>query len=117
MASLIKGHGRSTGTGRGELNAVVGEHGVDLVGDGRDQPQQEVSRDGGCGLLVQLDEGELRGSVDGDEHVQLALLGSHFRDIDMEVPDRIALELPLCRLVTLDIGQSADAVALQTAMQ
>ena len=29
--------------GSGELDAVICEHGVDLVGDGCDQPQQEVS--------------------------------------------------------------------------
>lgn len=99
---LDQRHGRPSGAGRGELDAVVGEHGVDLVGDGCDQPQQEVSRDGGGGLLVQFDEGELRSAVDGDEHVQLALFGPHLGDIDVEVTDRIAFELLLRRLVTFD---------------
>ena len=75
----------SPGAGGGELDAVVGEHGVDLVGDGRDQAQQELSRDGGGGLLVQLDEGELGGAVDGDEQVELALFGPHLGDVDVEV--------------------------------
>lgn len=35
----------------------------------------------------------------------------------MEVADRVALEFPLRRPVALDIRQSADAVALQTAVQ
>lgn len=30
---LYQRHGRASGAGRGELDAVVGEHGVDLVGD------------------------------------------------------------------------------------
>lgn len=42
---------------------------------------------------MQFDEGELRGSVDGDEHVQLTLFGAHFGNVDVEVADRIALEL------------------------
>ena len=78
---------------------------------------QVYSGDGGGGLLMQFDEGELRGAVDGDEHVQLALLGPHLGDVDVEVADRIGLELLLRRLVAFDIGQAADAVALQTAVQ
>ncbi|MGX5829988.1 hypothetical protein [Mesorhizobium sp. 43Arga] len=38
---------------------------------GHDQAQQEVSRYRGGGLLMQLNEGELWGLVDG-EHMQLA---------------------------------------------
>lgn len=29
---------------------------------------------------MQFDEGELRGAIDGDEHVQLALFGAHLGD-------------------------------------
>jgi hypothetical protein len=36
--------------------------------------------------------------------VQLALLGSHFGNIDMEVADRVGLELSLCRPVAFNIG-------------
>lgn len=90
---------------------------MDLVGDGRDQAQQEVSGDGGGGLLVQLDEGEFRGAVDSDEHMQLALFGSHLGNVDVEVADRVAPELPLRRPVALDIGQTANAMALQAAVQ
>ena len=109
---LDQRHGRATGAGRGELDAVVGEHGVDLVRDGRDQPEQELLGDGGGGLLVQFDESELRCAIDGDEHVQLALFGPHLGDVDVEVADRVAFELLLRRLVTFDIRQAADAVAL-----
>lgn len=34
---------RASSTGRGELNAIVGEHGMDFVGDSREQAQQELS--------------------------------------------------------------------------
>lgn len=47
---LDEGNGRPSCTRRGELDAIVGEHGMDLVGDGSDQAQQEVSGDGGGGL-------------------------------------------------------------------
>ena len=43
--------------GIGEVQTVVGEHGMDFVGNSGDQVQQELSRDGRCGLLVQLGEG------------------------------------------------------------
>jgi hypothetical protein len=82
-----------------------------------DQPEQELSGDGGGGLLMQLDEGELRGAVDGDEHVQLALFSPHLGDIDVEVADRVALERLLRGPVAFNIGQPADAMALQAAVQ
>lgn len=110
-------HGRASGTGCGELDAVVGEHGVDFIGSRLDQPQQKLSGDGGRSLLVQFDEGELRSAVDGYEHVQLALLSAYFGDIDMEVTDRVALELLLRRPVALDIGQPANAMTLQAPLQ
>lgn len=71
--------------------------------------QQEVSGDGSGGLLMQFDEGELRGAIGGDEHVQLALLGAHLGDVDVEVADRIGLELLLRRPVAFDSRQAADA--------
>lgn len=110
-------HGGPSGTGCSELDAIVGEHGVDPVRDGADQAQQELARDSGGGLLVQFDKGELRGAIDGDEHVQLALFGTHLGNVDVEIADRIALELLLRRPVAIDIRQAADAVALQAAVQ
>ena len=68
-------------------------------------------------LLMKFDESELRDAVDGDEHVQLALLSAHFGDIDMEIANRIGLELLLLRLLTLDIHKAADAMTLQASMQ
>ena len=57
---------------------------MDLIGNARDQPEQELSGDDSGGLLMQLHEGELRGTIDGDEPVQLTLFGSHLGDVDME---------------------------------
>ena len=51
----------------GELNAVIGEDGVDLVG----QRLDNIAKETGCnhlpGFLVQFDIGELRSAVDCDE--------------------------------------------------
>src|SRR6185312_11842308 len=88
-------NGRASGAWRRELDAVVGQHGMDLIGHGLEEMAEEVARDP-CGrLLVQLDEGELRGAVDGDEQVELAFGRPDFGDVDVEEADRIALELPL----------------------
>lgn len=108
---------RTAIAGRGEVHSVVGEHSVDFVGNGLDQRVQEVGRNPLGGLLMDLDEGELRGPVDGDEEVKLALLGAHLGDIDVEIADRIRLELPAPGPVAVDIGQPGDLVPLQTTME
>jgi hypothetical protein len=71
------------------MDAIVGENGMYLVGDYRDQPEQEVARCRRLTVLMQLDEGELAGRVDHYEHVELALLGAYFGHVDMEVADAV----------------------------
>src|SRR5215207_11310327 len=63
---------------------VVGEHGVDPVGHGRDEAAKEVARDTPRRLLVRLGEGELGRAVDGHEEVELALLGPDLGDVEVE---------------------------------
>ena len=58
-----------------ELDAIVGEHGVDLVGNSRDQSFEEGRGGGPARLPQQLDEGEFAGAIDGDEEVELAFSG------------------------------------------
>ena len=70
---------------RGEVGSVVGEDGVDLVGDGGDQAAQEVSGGLARDLLVQFDDGELRRPIDRDDEIELALSGSNLGDVDMEI--------------------------------
>ena len=100
-----------------ELDAVVGQDRMDLVGNGLDQGDQEGGRRDPVRLRDELGEGELRGSIDRNIQMQLAFRRLHLSDVDMEEADRVALELPLGRLVALDIRQPADAMALQTAVQ
>jgi hypothetical protein len=99
------------------MGPVVGKDGVDLVGDGVDQPAQEVARGLADHFLVQLDEGELRRSIDCDEQVELALRGSDFGDVDMKIADWVSLELPLGGGLALDLWQPGDSVPLQAPMK
>jgi hypothetical protein len=99
-------------SGVGEVGPVVGEDGMDPVGDGLDQVAQEV-----CGrlarhLFVQLDEGELRGPVDGDDEMELSLSGSSLGDVDMEVavPSTDIISTLAARYLRHDLGRE-DALS------
>jgi hypothetical protein len=97
--------------------AVVGQDRVDLVRDGRDQLFEERAGGHHRGASDQADEDELARAVDGDEQVKLSFGGADFGRIDMEVANGVSLERLPGRLVALDFRQSADAVALETAVQ
>jgi hypothetical protein len=56
-------------------------------------------------------------NLGGDEQIELSLRRLNFSDVDVEEADRIALELLPRRLVAFDLGQSADPVVLEAAMQ
>ena len=90
---------------------------MDLVGDGFDQPLEEVARRALFGLPMKLDESELARPVDGHEHVEPAFGGPHLGKIDVEEADRVGLELGLGGRLAFDFGQAADAVTLQAAVQ
>ena len=109
--------GRTRVAWGGEVGSVVGEDRVDLVGDGGDQAAQEVPGGAARHLLVQLDEGELRRSVDGDDEVQLALRSSNFGDVDMKIADRIGLEFAFGGGFAFDLRQPGDSMALQTPVK
>ena len=66
---------------------------------------------------MQLSEGELRGPIDGDEEVEPTLRGAHFGNVDVEVADRVGLELALYALPVLDVWEPRDAMSLQAAVQ
>lgn len=101
----------------GELDAVVGENGVDLVRHGLDQSSEE----GRCGcpacLPDQLHESKFAGAINGDIEKKLAPGGLHLGNVDVEISDRISPELLLVRLVALHIRQLRNAMALKAAMQ
>lgn len=66
---------------------------------------------------MQLDKGEFRGPVDGDEEIELAFFGSHLGKCDMEEADWVALELVPRRLAPLDTRKLADAMTPDATMQ
>src|SRR5271155_2728956 len=59
----------------GELNSVIGQHGMDAIGHGSNQRFKEGGGSSHVGALDQLHEGELRGAVDGHEEIEFAFSG------------------------------------------
>ena len=88
-----------------------------LVGDSLDQGCQERGRRHAIGFCDELHEGEFARAVNGDIEMQLALGGLHLGDVDVEIADRIGLELLLAGLVSRHIRQARNAMALKAAVQ
>ena len=77
---------------------------------------QEGSRIHLSSLLVELDEGEVRDAIDGEEHVQLAIGVAQLAAVDVDVADRGLGEATALRHRLVD-RQTRDAVADEAAMQ
>ena len=75
------------GGATGEGDAVVGQHGMDAVGESGHDPAHEGSARGHLRGCVQLDVSELGDTIDGEEHVDLALGGAQLAAVDMDVAD------------------------------
>ena len=101
----------------GELDAIVGQDGVNAIGHGFEWVFQELPRCPSISLADELAGCELAGAVDTDEQVELALGGLHLGDVHVEEADRVALEALAFWLVALDVRQTGDAVPLETSMQ
>lgn len=97
----------------GELDAVVSENGVDLIGYSFEHVLQDLP---GClpvCLLNKLGDSELAGAVKCDEEIQLSFNGLHFCNVDVEEAYGAAPELRPLRLVSFHVRQARDAMALQ----
>ena len=70
----------------GELDAIISEHRVDLIGDGGHHVPEELSGDHFVGFCMQLGIGKFAGTVNGDKQVELAFFRADLCDVDMEVP-------------------------------
>ena len=66
---------------------------------------------------MHFDQDELQDPVDGNELIELTLSRIGLGNIDMEIAERVALELAPDRLLGTGIAQAGDTVALQAAMQ
>ena len=91
------------------MNAVVGEHGVDAVRHCLEGSFKEAGGGGHVGAIEQLDEGELRRTVDGHEQVELAFGIAQLGDIHVEEANRVAAELLFGQLVAFHFKQPSDA--------
>ena len=76
----------------GELDSVIGEHGMDAVWDRFDKGLEEGSGGLHAGLFYKLNRDELGGAIDGDQEVKLAFRGTYFGQVDTEEADRIPVE-------------------------
>ena len=101
----------------GELDAIIRENGVDLVGYGFEHVLQKLPSSLSVSRCNELRHGELAGSVDANEEIELAIGRLNLCNINMKEPDWVALELLPPRLVPLDIRQPRDAVSLQAPVQ
>ena len=101
----------------GELDSVIGEHGMDAIGNRFDKGLEKGSGGLHVGLFYKLDRDELGGAIDGDQEVKLAFRGTYFGQIDMEETDRISVEFLPSGLAAFDFRQPADAMPFQTTMQ
>ena len=100
----------------GEGHSIVGQDLVYLIRKGRD----DVSEEGGAfhfpGVLVELDVGELRDPVDGEEHDEFAVGMGEFGAVDVDISNIISFE-PLALFRGLARWEAGDAVALKATMQ
>ena len=78
----------------GKVRSVVGKHCVHLVGSCCCQRPEEFASNPPRGILHKLNENELGRPIDCDEETELSLGRLHLGNVDVEVADRIALELP-----------------------
>ena len=104
---LDLGWGPGFAGGVGEVGSVVGEGGMDPIGDSLDETAQEVRGRAARHLPVQFDEGEFGGPLNRDDEMELALRGSDIGDVDMEIADRVGLELALQRGFAFDLAAVA----------
>ena len=101
----------------GELDTVVCQDGVDHIGHHFEQVAQECRRRHFSRFLHQLDNGELRGAVNGNEQIEFAFFRADFSDINMKIADRASLEFLLGRFITFHLRQAGDAMTFQTTVQ
>lgn len=84
----------------GELDTVVRQDDVDPIGRHFEQVAQECRRHHFPDFLHQLDKGELRSAVDGNEQIEFSFFRADFSDINMKIANRVSFEFLLGRFIT-----------------
>jgi hypothetical protein len=90
----------------GELDAIVGQDGVNMIGHGGDEGFQERFGRLGVGTFMQLHEDEFRGAIDSDEEMKFTFRASNFSDVDMEITNGVGPELFLVGFVACHLPAS-----------
>ena len=88
-----------------ELDSVVGQDGVDLIGHRFEHVLKELPGSLSVSGGNELGDGELGRPVYAHKEKEPALGGLHLGNINVEEPDGVALELLPLGLVTFDIWQ------------
>lgn len=88
----------------GELDAVIGKHGVDAVWNRFDERLEEGDGSSHICFFDEFDHSELRDSVDGYEQLELAFSLSHLSQVDVEEADWTGVELLPARLIAFHLG-------------
>ena len=78
-----------------ELDTIVGQYRVDLIGNGSNQIAQKLAGNGSGSSLMQFGEGELGSPIDGYEEMEFSFSGLHLGNIEMRVPNRVSFEFLL----------------------
>ena len=91
----------------GERAAGVSEPSVDRVGHGFDVHDEAGCGGDGVGIGDPLDERQLGGTIDRDDQVKLALLGTDLANREVATADRIMGETLVCRRERVRCGQHA----------
>jgi len=102
---------------RGEVSSVVCEDGVNFVRHQAHEGAKEVGGILALGSFHEACEGELGGSINGHEEIELALCGSHLGQVDVEVADGVGFELFAGWTGRVKPWQATDAVTLEAAMK
>ena len=100
-----------------ELHSIVGQNGRDLIRDCGDQSFEKAAAVLTLATSCKWTKANFEVRSNGLEQVQFAPLGADLGDIDMEIADKLSLERLLGRLVATGLGQPAEPIALQAAVQ
>ncbi len=100
-----------------KLNPIVSQNSVDFIGNGSEKMAQKFGGDGTGRMLVYLNKGKLRGTINGHKQVKLAFFRLYLSDVDMKIADGIGFEARFLRRLLGNLGQPTNFVSLKTAMQ
>ena len=98
-------------------HAVVGENGVNLVGEGFDHAAQEVRAIHLSHVIPKLDIGELGNPINSQEHVEFALSQAQLGNVNVHITDFGRRKLAPSGGFDIARRQPRDAMPEQAAVQ